>query len=760
MINVDAIPESLKKLDQWVCWKYEKRGGKPTKVPVSASGQLASSTDPATWSTFDVACAAVKARGFAGIGFVFAESDPFVGIDFDDCIQADGLTLEPWAVELLTVDLAGTYAEISPSGRGVKVFVIADNPLDRGRNVRFPDGGGLEMYSKGRFFTVTGDVFTPGEPVAKQSEIESIVERYFPPDPIPLPFTPRLDIDSDVKASRAAGYIREMTPSIAGERGHDKLFAAAARAVVDFDLDDATAFEILMIEFNPRCLPEWTERDVRRKVEQAGKQPGERGRMLAVDDWSTIGDGPGDWMTDSEMKSLVGPQVITGRFDEDDPEPIEEAGLFPSIAARPPGLIAAVMDYTDSQSFHKQPRMSLAGALALVSTITGRRLTDQFGTRTNLYVLALAPSGAGKDASRKANKKILRNAGGVNRIGPERFGSSAGIVSAVDAEPAILFQIDEIGKLLASLKGRNAPAHLANIATVLMQLYTSSDDLWIGDAYADLTRTKSIEEPHAVVYGSSVADGFWNNLTAENITDGLLGRMLPIEVVSRVKHNRDRKKAEPSKEIIDAVRRWLPQVGSIAQKVLPFVDEEEEEDTDGVDLRTLAPSMTPAKLIEAPHTAEASKRHLEHMEAISDRQINEPEKRAAIWARTGERTSKLTLIFAASRCWKLSRVTIEIEDIDRAIALSNWVTRSIIQKTEIYVSENETEGLVKKALRVIADSPGRSIGRSAFTRKTQWLKKREREEILASLIEGGSIECVFEAATNVRGPSRQTLKAV
>ena len=60
------VPEELRQLPQWVCWRYEERGGKPTKVPYQPKGRLASSTDPETWSRFDDVVAAYENGGFDG----------------------------------------------------------------------------------------------------------------------------------------------------------------------------------------------------------------------------------------------------------------------------------------------------------------------------------------------------------------------------------------------------------------------------------------------------------------------------------------------------------------------------------------------------------------------------------------------------------------------------------------------------------------------------------------------------------------------
>ena len=49
------VPDDLTELDQWVLWRFEAHKDKPTKVPYQANGQLADSTNPGTWTTFDEA---------------------------------------------------------------------------------------------------------------------------------------------------------------------------------------------------------------------------------------------------------------------------------------------------------------------------------------------------------------------------------------------------------------------------------------------------------------------------------------------------------------------------------------------------------------------------------------------------------------------------------------------------------------------------------------------------------------------------------
>ena len=148
----ENIPDQLTERPQWVCWRLEMRDGKPTKVPYTpGTERRASSTELMTWSTFEQALAAyeVGEPPYDGIGFVFCNADPFVGIDLDDCRDPESGEVAPWAQNIIDRVQEG-YVEISPSGEGVHIIVegsVRDGGMGKGK---------VEMYGRGRFFTITG----------------------------------------------------------------------------------------------------------------------------------------------------------------------------------------------------------------------------------------------------------------------------------------------------------------------------------------------------------------------------------------------------------------------------------------------------------------------------------------------------------------------------------------------------------------------------------------------------------------------------
>ena len=78
---------------------------------------------------------------------------------------------------------------------------------------------------------------------------------------------------------RARKYLSTLPPGIAGQNGSGTTFRAAAALVQDFTMSESDAWPLLL-EFNERCEPPWSESELRHKLKGAIEQPVERGRLL------------------------------------------------------------------------------------------------------------------------------------------------------------------------------------------------------------------------------------------------------------------------------------------------------------------------------------------------------------------------------------------------------------------------------------------------------------------------------------------------
>ena len=167
----DNIPLELREYNQWVNWKASIRDGKVTKPPCQPNGLLAKTNDPETWSSFS---SVEEAMGcFDGIGFVLTGEDNFVGLDFDKCRNPESDLIDPKINEYIRK--FDSYTEISPSGKGIRVFVKGKLPVD-GRKK-----GKMEAYQSGRYVTLTGHVLDgfPTTIERRQEELDDFYKEVF-----------------------------------------------------------------------------------------------------------------------------------------------------------------------------------------------------------------------------------------------------------------------------------------------------------------------------------------------------------------------------------------------------------------------------------------------------------------------------------------------------------------------------------------------------------------------------------------------------
>lgn len=161
--NFQNIPYELQDINNWILWKSVQRDGKETKIPWSVYDEAAKTNDPKTWGSFESAVMRYEPSTHAGIGFVFSQGCGYAGIDLDSCRNPVTLEMADWAMEW--IDKFNSYTEVSPSGTGVKIWVKTNLDLT-GINSKIdapPMPGckkkpGIEAYTKGRYFAMTGFV--------------------------------------------------------------------------------------------------------------------------------------------------------------------------------------------------------------------------------------------------------------------------------------------------------------------------------------------------------------------------------------------------------------------------------------------------------------------------------------------------------------------------------------------------------------------------------------------------------------------------
>lgn len=168
-------PQFLKDCRGWLVWKFvpaDKPGGKPRKVPYYVNGSVRTGTqgdaaDRAALASFDDAVAALATGKWTGLGFAMLPDWGLVALDFDNAVDEAGEIL-PEVESLIT----GTYAEMSPSGKGVHAFMrgaIADK-----KSRAEPGKFGFETFCGAGFLTFTGTLAPICELLGTEDEIADL----------------------------------------------------------------------------------------------------------------------------------------------------------------------------------------------------------------------------------------------------------------------------------------------------------------------------------------------------------------------------------------------------------------------------------------------------------------------------------------------------------------------------------------------------------------------------------------------------------
>lgn len=425
------------------------------------------------------------------------------------------------------------------------------------------------------------------------------------------------------------------------------------------------------------------------------------------------------WSVSRYSPDQIAVAVVESHFAQDQEEepPAHtptDPGEFPPSLLNVPGFVGEVMAFNLETAHRPQPVLALAGALSLQAVLAARKVMDERGNRTNLYIVGAAPSGSGKDRARKVNKEVLYMSGFDKLEGNEDFASDSGMLKAIDAQPAILFQIDEIGRLLKTASDSKT-THLYNIVTAFLRLYSSADSIFKGKAYADNKNNLTIDQPCVCLYGLTIPEMLYQSITFEALTDGFLARLLIIDITDRGVRKEVVLKDVP--ESIIKVAKWW---GNFAP---------------GGNLADRHPQ--PDKIVA---TAEA-RAEFTALAKIVDAEAEAGDAAAqALWARAEEKACRLALVYACSKNYE-ERV------VDGAAAkwacdTVEYLTRRMLWLAHNWVAENLFDAKQKKVIRIIQAEPKGEITHTVLSRKTRAFTTKERMEILENLIDTGQVRKV------------------
>jgi hypothetical protein len=565
-----------------------------------------------------------------------------------------------------------------------------------------------------------GTVYSPEELAAAFPPPKERPAQFSAKGPVSLPPLVSYKTPDDLGLSALDPIRLAIEEPPGNDRSGDGL--AVARLMANAGHDDATIMGVLLNPANRVSGHFLDQRDPKRAAARAiatvradGPREGE-----------TLGPPPGHQYF--QIEQLIA--NINRRNGTSVPQPAAEVISAPS---RDPswlhdlgGGLRMFVDYVTRTAPSPQPWLTLGAALAMYGAVAGRRYAGPTNLRTNVYSIGIADSGGGKDHPLRSTAKLMIAAGLAAHVGGSKIASGSGLISAVTAQPSILFPIDEIGFLIsAAADRRRSPKHVTEILDNLTEFYSMADSTFLGTEYANKTEKprEVIEQPCLCLFGVTTPAAFWASLSSSNVMDGSLARMLIFRS--------DNDYPNPRHEIdsMDFPADLVAHVQAVSQ---------------GADGHIAFPlgegAVQRPRPYQVPYRDQAAALRARAMREEQTAMLRKHQGTAitSIIARLAENASKVALIKAI--CDNPASPSISTDDLEWGYLVASKSVDTLMRAVREHVSDSDAEAKLKRLHRIIADAGSAGIEHELLCKQARFYgSRRQLQEGLDFLCEGGSI---------------------
>ncbi len=527
---LNNIPDELKQFPQWICWKLEgTHEGKATKIPYCPhTGQLASVTDSTTWGSFEAAINA--SANYSGVGFVLTENDPFACIDLDDT-EGDTVALERQIKVFQEFD---SYSEVSPSGKGLHIWVKGSLPSGRRRSK-------IEIYSSARYMTFTGNVYKAA-PIVERQELLNLLFEQMGGGVTHYQYEgsgEEKNTDDEVLNMAAMAANGEKFIALYNGQWQDYY---PSQSEADFAYVNIIAF-YTQNRFQITRLFRQSALGQRAKALRADycnyMINRSFDRMLPPVDLDGLKNQLSDALAAKNEDCLKNrlPNLASAGLSSPPPCLTLPQNDSKSPYTVPPGLVGDIARFMHSAAPRPVPEIALAGAIGFMAGICGRSYNVS-GTGLNQYVLLLAPTGTGKEAIASGIDKLIANVqrtvpAAVEFIGPAEIASPQALAKYMaKTSPCFVSLVGEFGLKLQEMSAWNANSNQIALRRMLLDLYNKSGEGKVlrPTIYSEsLKNTEPVLAPAFTMLGESTPEEFYKILNEGMIASGLLPRFTTIE---------------------------------------------------------------------------------------------------------------------------------------------------------------------------------------------------------------------------------------
>lgn len=405
-----------------------------------------------------------------------------------------------------------------------------------------------------------------------------------------------------------------------------------------------------------------------------------------------------------------------------------------------PGTLGHFVDHIVRSAIKPQRVLAVAAALCFGATCMARVYASRTDLRTNPYLIAIAPSTAGKDHARKVVKTALSCVGLKDRIGGEDIKSGSAVFSAVYRSPAVLFQLDEFGMFLKAVSNPMAGSFKAEIMAQLMTLRTSANTTVMGPEYAANFKAgerRDVECPNAILHGTTTGDEFWPALASGHVVSGFLNRFTVVHAEG------DGERQEPTRiarDIPQTVQEWAGKILSPSTAI-------------GGNLIGINPSAP----VVVGETKEAERLLREYAHQCDENaRMMQGTKLDSLWGRAHAQAIEYAMIVAGSL--NPAEPVICETSARWAIQFVNYWTSRLVADCQLRIFDTEFDAQCEAVLRILrtGNTRDRSFTRREIAKAWRgWRKLRphEQDSILSALVRNG--DAVAGSRQGARGPAAE-----
>jgi len=398
--------------------------------------------------------------------------------------------------------------------------------------------------------------------------------------------------------------------------------------------------------------------------------------------------------------------------------PKEFVDQFPQEWLYTSSLIGQTAAWVESACPMSHRVFALMAAFTAFGALVGRQYRTASGLRPNLACVIIAGTGSGKEGPRNAVTKLLLAAGGERYIGPRGgFSSGSGVVEGIRGQPNMWLAVDEFGKKIAAYGAGKIDQNQREMIALFLEALVN--DYVGGKGYANSAENpvKNVIMPNLNIFGSSQVEEITNALSSAAAADGLIQRFLFVPTFAEyvpIKPNFE--KPPVPQVLVDSFRWMMDHLGTMGGEFAMNED----------------PTTEPSQ-----RTVALTQQAQELFMQLDRRRVEMARAGRVMWVRSAAMSVKIAMLEAVARD-PLNPV-IDADLLDSSRKLVDWFTLYAETFLASRIADTDTERGINRVRAIISDGKENGVTLTEITKRTQSMRRRDRDDHIKTLIESGQV---------------------